>query len=40
MQTNDLGTNWFDWPDSTNVVQTNVNINPSNGSVFFRLIYP
>jgi len=40
MQTNNLGTNWVDWPASTNVLQTNVIIIPSNGSVFFRLIYP
>jgi pectin methylesterase-like acyl-CoA thioesterase len=35
-----LGTNWMDWPDSTNVFQTNIVINPSSGSVFFRLTYP
>lgn len=35
-----LGTNWMDWPNSTNVVQTNIVINPSSGSTFFRLIYP
>ena len=44
MQTNDLngglGTNWTDWLDSTNVFQTNIVINPENGSVFLRLVYP
>jgi len=35
-----LGTNWVDWPGSTNVIQTNLVINPANGSVFLRLIYP
>jgi polygalacturonase len=44
IQTNDLssglGTNWFDWPASTNVFQTNIVINPANGPVFLRLTYP
>jgi polygalacturonase len=44
IQTNDLssglGTNWVDWPDSTNVFQTNIIINPATGSVFLRLVYP
>jgi hypothetical protein len=44
IQTNNLnsglGANWLDWPDSTNVFQTNLVINPANGSVFLRLIYP
>ena len=44
IQTNDLdtglGTNWVDWPDSTNVFQTNLDINPDIGSVFLRLAYP
>jgi len=35
-----LGTNWVDWPDSTNFFQTNIVINPANGSVFLRLVYP
>jgi hypothetical protein len=43
-QTNDLnrglGTNWADWPGSTNVSQTNLVINPGTGSTFFRLVYP
>jgi hypothetical protein len=34
-----LGTNWMDWPGSTNVTQTNIVINPAAGPVFFRLIY-
>ena len=44
IQTNDLnsglGTNWVTVPDSTNVMSTNIVINPENGSVFLRLIYP
>ena len=44
IQTNDLasglGTNWFTVPNSTNVMQTNLVINPANGSVFLRLVYP
>jgi len=35
-----LGTNWVDWPGTTNVVQTNLIINPANGSVFLRQVYP
>jgi polygalacturonase len=35
-----LSTNWVDWPDSTNVFQTNIVINPASGLVFLRLIYP
>jgi hypothetical protein len=33
-------TNWATVPNSTNVMATNVVINPTNGSVFLRLIYP
>jgi hypothetical protein len=44
IQTNELnsglGTNWVDWPDSTNVFQTNIVFNPGNDAVFLRLIYP
>jgi hypothetical protein len=44
IQTNDLsgglGTNWVTVPNSTSVTATNVVINPTNGSVFLRLIYP
>jgi len=44
IQTNDLsqglGTNWVTMPNSTNVCQTNVTVNPTNGSVFLRLVYP
>ena len=35
-----LGTNWFTVPNSTNVNQTNLVINPANGPVFLRLVYP
>jgi len=37
---NGLGTNWFTVPNSTNVWQTNLLINPAVGSVFLRLVYP
>jgi hypothetical protein len=44
IQTNDLnaglGTNWITVPDTTNVISTNILINPANGSVFLRLVYP
>ena len=44
IQTNDLntglGTNWVDWPDSTNIFQKNIFIDSANGSVFLRLVYP
>jgi autotransporter-associated beta strand protein len=43
-QTNNLSTglsgNWVTVPGSASVNQINVPINPANGSVFFRLIYP
>jgi polygalacturonase len=35
-----LGANWFTVPNSTNVISTNIVINPGNGSVFLRLVYP
>ena len=44
IETNNLGkgiwTNWVTVPNSTNVISTNIVINPANGSVFLRLIYP
>jgi polygalacturonase len=44
IQTNDLstglGTNWVDFPDSTNVTSANIIPDPANGSVFYRLVYP
>ena len=44
IQTNDLsqglGTNWVTVPNSTNVCQTNVTVNPTHGSAFLRLVYP
>lgn len=41
VQTNSLtGTNWARVPDSTLTNQIAFPINPSNGSVFFRLVYP
>jgi hypothetical protein len=35
-----LGTNWFDVPGSPLTNQFSVPINATNGSVFFRLVYP
>ena len=35
-----LGTNWADVPGSASVNSVNVNINPENGAVFFRMVYP
>ena len=44
IQTNNLGTglgtNWVTVPNSANVSATNITINPANGSVFLRLVYP
>jgi hypothetical protein len=44
IQTNNLSqgiwTNWVTVPNSTNVMQTNIVINPTNGGVFLRLVYP
>jgi len=35
-----LGTNWVTLPGSELVTSTNITINPANGAVFYRLIYP
>jgi hypothetical protein len=35
-----LGTNWATVPNSASVMQTNLVINPTDGAVFLRLIYP
>jgi hypothetical protein len=44
IQTNDLtqglGGNWVTVPNSTNVMATNLVMDPANGSVFLRLVYP
>jgi hypothetical protein len=44
IQTNNLSsglsTNWATVPNSMNVMATNIFINPANGSVFLRLVYP
>jgi hypothetical protein len=44
IQTNNLNqgiwTNWATVANSINVNSTNILINPSNGAVFLRLIYP
>ena len=35
-----LGTNWVTIPGSENLTATNITINPANGAVFYRLVYP
>jgi autotransporter-associated beta strand protein len=35
-----LGTNWFTWPNSTNVTSTNFTVTPANPTTFFRLVFP
>jgi hypothetical protein len=35
-----LGTNWFMVPGSGAVNEMTMPIDPANGSVFFRLVYP
>ena len=35
-----LNTNWFTWPNSTNVTTVPIAINPANPTVLFRLMYP
>jgi len=37
---NGLGTNWFTWPNSTNLISVPITLNPGNPAVFFRLVYP
>ena len=41
VQTNSLtDNNWVDVPDSASVTTENLTLDPANGSVYFRLIYP
>ena len=41
VQTNSLTAgNWVDVPNSTNTTSTTINVDPANGSVYFRLVYP
>jgi hypothetical protein len=35
-----LGSNWVDVPGSTSVNSVNFTVDPANGAVFFRMIYP
>jgi len=35
-----LGTNWVDVPGSTTVSNVSMTIDPSNGTVFFRMVFP
>jgi hypothetical protein len=40
-RTNSLvGANWFDVPNASSTNQVTIPINPANGTVFYRLIYP
>lgn len=39
-ETNLADSNWITVPNSTNVISTNIIIDPSNTSLFFRMIYP
>jgi autotransporter-associated beta strand protein len=38
--TSGLNTNWTDMPGTESVNSTNITMNPANGSVFYRMIYP
>jgi len=44
VQTNSAGaglsTNWYDWPNSTNLTSVSIPLNPANSSVFLRMLYP
>jgi hypothetical protein len=35
-----LGTNWVTWPGSAATNAISIPANPTNPSVFFRLVYP
>jgi hypothetical protein len=35
-----LSNNWVDVPGSTSVNSYSVTLNPANGTVFYRMIYP
>ena len=35
-----LGSNWYDWPNSTNLTSVSIPLNPANASVFLRMVYP
>jgi len=35
-----LGTNWFPFPGSLSANEVTLPLNPTNGNVFFRLVYP
>jgi polygalacturonase len=39
-ETNLADSNWITVPNSTNVISTNIIIDPSNASLFFRMVYP
>jgi len=35
-----LGTNWVDVAGSTTVNSVNATLDPANGTVFYRMVYP
>jgi len=35
-----LGTNWFAWPNTTNLTSVPITLDPSAPAVFFKLVYP
>lgn len=39
-ETNLTDSNWITVPNSTNIISTNITVNPTNGSLFFRMTYP
>ncbi len=38
--TTGLTTNWLTWPNSTNLTSVSVQVDPTQPTVFFRLVYP
>jgi fibronectin-binding autotransporter adhesin len=40
VQTNNLGTNWLDVPNSRSINQIILTVDPGVGSVFYRMVYP
>jgi hypothetical protein len=44
LETNSVGLTaadqWFPYPGSASVTNVNININPAQPNVFFRMVYP
>ena len=38
--TTGITTNWLTWPNSTNLTSVSVQVDPTQPTVFFRLVYP